>query len=122
MGLADPADRRRALEAINVHALTGIGARIQLDDTGFPLIRETTVMSPVASTGLVEPGDYIVGMQNERGETVSFEGMQVQQVVEYLRGDAGTDVILMMERNNAYGSTAFEVPVRRALLVITPPY
>jgi len=59
MNLEDPAERRKALEAINRNSLTGIGARIEVDHSGLPKIRETTILSAIDSTGLVEPGDYI---------------------------------------------------------------
>jgi len=124
LGLEDPEERRLALEAINQYALTGIGAMIAKDETGFPLIRDTTVVSAVASTGMVEPGDYIIGMQNENGDIVSFEGMTVHEIVQHLRGKAGTDILLYIERVAEQGkdSYVFDVPVQRSLIVIQPPY
>ncbi len=123
LSLADPEERRLALESINKYALTGIGARIGMDQTGFPAIRETTALSAVASTGLVEPGDYIVGMQDEYGQFVDFKGLSMQQIIQHLRGEAGTDVLLYMERLLPQDGDAktFEVPVKRSLLVIQPP-
>lgn len=124
LGLEDPAERQLAMEAINQYALTGIGAMIAKDETGFPLIKDTTVVSAVASTGLVEPGDYIIGMQNENGDVVSFEGMTVHEIVQRLRGKAGTEILLYIERITESGtdSTVFDVPVQRSLIVIQPPY
>lgn len=124
LSLENPAERQLAMEAINQFALTGIGARITKDETGFPFIKDTTVLSAVASTGLVEPGDYIIGMQNENGEAVSFEGMTVHEIVQRLRGKAGTEILLYIERVAESGtdSTLFDVPVQRSLIVIQPPY
>lgn len=123
MGMDDSEERRLALEAINEYALTGIGARVAIDETGFPKITETTVLSAVDSTGMVESGDYIVGMEDENGNFVSFEGMGIHQIVRNLRGEAGTDVLLLMERtaHQDGGAIQFEVPVQRSLLVIQPP-
>jgi len=59
MNLDNPKERQMAMESINDNALAGIGARLEMDETGLPRIRETTVLSAVASTGSVEPGDYI---------------------------------------------------------------
>lgn len=124
LALADPAERRVALEALNRHALSGIGARIAVDQTGFPRIMETTVLSAVGATGLVEQGDYIVGIRNADGGVISFEGMDLRQVIGNLRGEAGTDVSLYMERVSGAGdrSERFEVSVRRSLLVVQPPH
>jgi hypothetical protein len=125
MGLEDPNEQRAALEAVNKYALSGIGARIGVDETGFPRIRETTILSAVAATGQVEAGDYIVGMVSPDGEPVSFQNLSVQQVVKHLRGQPGSEVQLLMERVSSDGngeSQAFDVSVQRSLLVIQPPY
>ncbi len=123
MDLENPEERRMAMEAVNKYALTGIGARIEVDETGFPSIRETTALSAVESTGMVEPGDYIIGVRDESGNYVDFEGLTTHQIVQHLRGKAGTDILLYMERLSGLDDSAgtFEVPVRRSLLVIQPP-
>jgi C-terminal processing protease CtpA/Prc len=123
MSLIDPQERRTALDSINRHALVGIGARIETDRTGFPKIRETTVMSAVAATGRVEPGDYITGMEDESGNVLSFEGLPAREIVHRLRGEAGSEVRLLMERAPEGEAPAypFEVTVQRSLLVIQPP-
>ena len=123
MGLEDPHDKWAALDAINKNALVGIGARIEMDHTGFPKIKDTTIMSAVGSTGMVEPGDYIIGMNDGSGDPVYFDRMPMQQVVNHLRGQAGTDIELIMERVNDKGEpTAFDVPVQRSMIVMQPPY
>lgn len=115
-------EQRAALEAINRNALVGIGARIEVDSTGLPLIRETTIMSAVEATGMVAAGDYISGMVQPDGTTVHFDGMPVQQIVRHLRGQVGTEPTLMMKRYNDDGSTiTFDVAVPRSLLVVGPP-
>lgn len=125
MGLEDPDEQRAALDAVNKYALSGIGARIEKDETGFPRIRETTVLSAVDATGQVEPGDYIVGIVNPDGETISFQNLSVREVVKQLRGKPGSEVQLLMERvsPDGYGdSHTFDVSIQRSLLVIQPPY
>jgi C-terminal processing protease CtpA/Prc len=124
MGLEDTDERRAALEAINHNALSGIGVRIEVDDTGFPRIKDTTVLSAIASTGLVEQGDYIVGMMGENGQPIYFKDLPIHQIVQVLRGQPGTEVQLIMERVPAQGGTpfAFDVSVHRSMLVIQPPY
>ena len=124
MSLTDPTEQRLALESINKYALTGIGVRIEKDDTGFPRIRETTVLSAADATGMVESGDYIIGIEGSEGQPISFDGMPMQEIVKYLRGEAGTEVSLIMERLTESGNEAlrYHVPVQRSLLVIQPPF
>jgi C-terminal processing protease CtpA/Prc len=125
MSLDDPAERTAALQAINQNALSGIGARIEMDKTGFPKIRETTILSAIDSTGLVESGDYISGIVNADGSTTSFKGRSIQEIVKLLRGKPGTEVLLQMERpsnDNQPEPSSFDVSVLRSLIVITPPF
>lgn len=125
MGLEDPEERQAAFEAIADNALTGIGARIEMDETGLPKIRETTILSAVASTGQVEPGDYISGMVNGDGSVVYFKDRPVRQIVQFLRGQAGTEIQLLMERVPADGSAepySFDVAVQRSMIVVSPPF
>jgi len=125
MGLEDPEEWRAGLEAINKNALTGIGARIEMDETGLPKVGETTILSAVASTGQVEPGDYISGMVNSDGSIVYFKDRPIRQIVQFLRGQAGTEVQLLMERVPADGSAepySFDVAVQRSMIIVQPPF
>lgn len=125
MSLQDPSEQRMALDAINKASLSGIGARIEADASGFPKIRETTVLSAIAATGQVEPGDYITGMIGPDGQPISFKNLSLQEVVKYLRGQPGSEVQLLMERWPIDGkgeAQAFDVSIQRSLLVVQPPY
>jgi len=125
MGMEDPEEQRAALEAINQNALVGIGARLQVDDTGLPKITETTVLSAIASTGMAEPGDYISGMVNGDGSTIYFKDLPIRQIVKLLHGQPGTEVRLLMERAPAGGNTepySFDVPVLRSMIIVQPPF
>jgi hypothetical protein len=115
--LENPAEQRAAMEAINKNALTGIGATIALDETGYPKIKQTTILSALESTGMAEPGDYISGMVNEDGSVTSFKNMPIHQVVRLLRGKPGTVVNLVMESSGQ----SFDLSVERSLIVIEPP-
>jgi C-terminal processing protease CtpA/Prc len=121
--LSDPEEKRVALEAINKNALTGIGARIETDETGLPKIKQTTILSAVESTGRVEPGDYISGMVKPDGTLVYFKGWPTQKIAENLRGIPGSEIQLMMERVTPDGVWhSFDVPVQRSLIVMEPMY
>ncbi|MEE9368594.1 MAG: hypothetical protein V3V05_06980 [Pontiella sp.] len=125
MSLQDPAEQQAALLAINQNALTGIGARIEMDESGYPKIRDTTILSAIDSTGLIEAGDYISGIVNADGSTTSLKGRPIREIVKLLRGKPGTEVYLQMERpgnNNQPEPTSFDVPVLRSLIVIQPPF
>ncbi|MDF7799006.1 hypothetical protein P4C99_06000 [Pontiellaceae bacterium B1224] len=121
--LTDPDEQRAALNAINQNALTGIGARIDTDETGLPYIRKTTILSAVESTGMVEAGDYISGMVNPDGSQVYFKDWPLQKVAQVLRGEPGTEVQLMIERVTPDGVWySFDVPVQRSLIVMEPQF
>ena len=121
MGLENPEERRAALEAINRDALVGIGARIRKDREGWPEIVDTTVMSAIGSTGKVRPGDHILGMVDPAGETVGFQGLSMREVVGMLRGPAGSEAHLIMERPTEDGRPEqFEVTVERSMIVVQP--
>ena len=120
--LIDPDEQRRAQELINKNAVTGIGARIEMNDEGLPTIRNTTILSAAESTGLIEPGDSISGMVQADGTTVSFEGMNIREVVSYLRGVPGSEIELQMQRTMPNGEAySFEVPTQRSLIVMQRP-
>jgi len=122
--LSDPEEQRIALEAINKHALVGIGAKLEMDATGYPKIQETTPMSAVDSTGRVEPGDYIVGMDDGNGDPFYFDGLSMAQIVKLLHGKAGSEVRLLMERKSEHdgASQVFDVSVQRSLIVVQPAF
>jgi C-terminal processing protease CtpA/Prc len=124
IGLQDPSELQVALEAINNKALVGIGAKIQVDETGFPRIRETTVMSAVGATGQVEPGDYIVGMNDGTGEPFYFEGLPAREIAQHLRGQAGSEIRLLIKRISDTENVpqTFDIPIRRSLIVVQPPF
>jgi len=125
MGMEDPEEQRAALDAINQNALVGIGARIQTDETGLPKIVDTTILSAIASTGMAEPGDYISGMVNSDGSTTYFKDLPVRQIVQFLHGQPGTEIRLLMERAPTEGDTepySFDVPVLRSMIIMQPPF
>lgn len=121
MALENPEEKRAALEAINQNALVGIGARIDMDETGLPKVVYTTALSAIGATGQVESGDYISGMVDENGTIIDFQNMPIQRVVNYLRGEAGTKVQLLMQRAEGNGET-YNLSVPRSLIVVQPPY
>lgn len=113
-------EQTAALEAVNKYALTGIGARIELDGTGLPKIRDTTILSAVESTGMAAAGDYISGMVKADGTELDFLGMPLQQIVQNLRGEPGSEIELKMERASPGGRITYSVPLTRSMIVMEP--
>lgn len=118
MAMEDPEEQRLALEAINDYALVGIGAKLEASDSGYPRIQDTTILSASMTTGKMDAGDYIVGIRDEEGEILDFKNLPMLQVVKLLRGEAGTEVSLVMENDQAQ---PYDVVVQRSLIVIQPP-
>jgi C-terminal processing protease CtpA/Prc len=119
MSLLNPNEQRTALEAINNHAVVGIGARIESDEESIPVIRETTTLSAIADTGLVDAGDRILGMVTSEGDTILFHGMPIQQVAQYLRGQPGSPVRIFIRK--ADNTDQFAVDIDRSMVVVDNP-
>ena len=125
MNIENPEEQRAALEAINQNALVGIGAWLNVDETGLPQIMDTTVLSALGDTGMTEPGDYISGMENEDGSITYFQGLPLREIVQLLHGQPGTEVNLIMERAPAEDGSepySFEVPVQRSMIIMQPRF
>lgn len=90
-------------------SLQGIGAVLEQSEDG--TIRISTIIedTPAAGSGLKEK-DAIVKVDG-----ISVEGMDVSQVINLIRGDAGTSVILTISRDGA--SQSFTIT--RAIINIT---
>jgi C-terminal processing protease CtpA/Prc len=124
MSLEDPEERRAAMEAINDRALVGIGAQIAMDDTGLPRIETALPQGAIEASGMVEPGDRIRGIIDSDGSKVYFQGRSLRVVMAMLRGSAGSNARLLMERDPGEGETEpyqFEVPIQRSMVVVQPP-
>ncbi len=125
MDLEDPAEQRAAMEAINQNALVGIGANIQTDETGLPKIMDTTILSAVASTGMVQLGDYISGIEAADGSIINFKNLPLRQIVQLLHGQPETEVKLIMERAPTEDQPEpylFNVPVQRSMIIMAPSF
>lgn len=120
--LGNAEEQHLAMEAINKHALTGIGAQITMDEVGLPKIQNSTLLGGVEAAGIIEHGDYISGMVQPDGSEVYFAGWPLQKIVQHLRGNAGDNIILMMERPMSNGQfESYDAPITRRLIVMPPP-
>ena len=75
-------------------SLTGIGARLQWDD-GFTKLIELVPGGPAIRSKKLKPGDRIIAVaQGEDGEPVDVVEMELDKVVDKIRGEKGTLVRL----------------------------
>ncbi|HBT22179.1 MAG TPA: tail-specific protease, partial [Verrucomicrobiales bacterium] len=75
-------------------SLTGIGARLQWDD-GYTKLIELVPGGPAIRSKKLKPGDRIVAVaQGEDGEPVDVYEMELDKVVDKIRGEKGTMVRL----------------------------
>lgn len=74
----------------------GIGASLQLDED-FVQVINIIPGGPAAIDGRIKPNDRIIGVgQGETGEVVDVVGWQLDDVVQLIRGPAGTKVRLQV--------------------------
>ncbi|MEB3356929.1 MAG: S41 family peptidase [Synechococcales bacterium] len=89
---------------------SGIGLRLQIDEeTGVLTIVEPLENSPATAAGL-QAGDRILEIEGQ-----STVGMTVQDASQLIRGEAGTEVMLRVDRDD---QGEFEVAVMRARLEV----
>jgi carboxyl-terminal processing protease len=102
------ADRSRDLSGRYV----GIGVRIDTADDGLPLVVGVFDASPAEAAG-IETGDEIVAVDGR-----STAGHPIDEVVDWVRGEAGTSVTLTV-RVGADGPER-DVPMIRADVAVAP--
>jgi C-terminal processing protease CtpA/Prc len=116
--LNSPEEQKLAMEELNKHALVGIGARIEKDQTGLPAIRDTTLLGAIETSGQVQKGDHIAGVIGADGKQIDFYDLSMKDIVTHLRGEAGTEVELVVMRNGI----KFNVTVDRSMIVMEPMF
>ncbi len=77
------------------NSLVGIGAELQ-DKDGFCIIHELLPAGPAEKSGLVHPGDKIIGVGQADGDIVDVVGAKLRKTVNMIRGAAGTPVRLLI--------------------------
>ena len=74
-------------------SLVGIGATLEATDDGFQ-IRELMPGGPAERSGLLQPGDHIVSVAQDRKKPVDIANMPLSRAIELIRGVKGTTVEL----------------------------
>ncbi|MGF1495943.1 MAG: carboxyl-terminal processing protease CtpB [Elainellaceae cyanobacterium] len=89
---------------------SGVGLRLEVDEeTGILTVVEPLENSPAMAAGLAA-GDRILAIEGQ-----PTEGMTVQDASELIRGEAGTEVVLIVDRDE---QGEFEVAILRARLEV----
>ncbi|MBI5930835.1 MAG: PDZ domain-containing protein, partial [Chloroflexi bacterium] len=86
----------------------GIGASVSIDANGEPYITRLLRGNPAEKAGL-EPLDVIKGVDGQ-----SVQGLTLDQVVDLIKGDVGTEVLLTIYRPSQ--DTTFDQPIMRAVI------
>lgn len=94
-------------------SLIGIGATLRSDD-GYCKIMELVPGGPAARSGLMKPGDRIVGVAQKKGdEFTDIIDLPLNQAVDLIRGKKGTPVLL-----NIIPADASDDSARKVLTII----
>jgi carboxyl-terminal processing protease len=81
--------------------LIGIGARLQVDpETEYTKISEVITGGPAWKTKLVEDGDMIQKVAQGDAEPVDIAGMDINDVVQMIRGKENTEVRLTIKKKS----------------------
>lgn len=115
--LADSAWREAAHEAIYEKTPRGIGAVMSRAD-GFPIVREMIPGGAAAQAGL-QPDDRLVEIVEDGGGPVPLQGRELSEVINDLRGEAGTTARLRVLRPGPDGKLSEHVlQIERKQLII----
>jgi carboxyl-terminal processing protease len=86
-------------------SLVGIGAVLSIEDDGNCVVREVVPGGPAYHSGQIHPNDKIVAVQQHGGEVIEVIGMKLRRIVDMIRGDKSTKVILTILPHDAPDAT-----------------
>lgn len=107
-------DHQRAVENLYNAEFGGLGIHIYGDHQGFIKISKPIPNTPAALANL-QAGDYITKVNGKRIHLSEKTGMTRDDVIDLLRGKAGTDVTITVQRKFL---DPFEVTLNRAIVPI----
>ena len=97
--------------------LIGIGARLQTDsETDFTKISDIIIGGPAWKQGDLKEGDLVMKVAQNDKEPVSVAGMDINEVVSMIRGEAGTEVRLTI-KSKADGTTKVISIIREEVIL-----
>ena len=101
----------RASEDFNIHmslSLEGIGALLQMDDE-YTKVVSLVKAGPAEKSGLLKPGDRIIGVGQEGKDVVDVVGWRLDDVVQLIRGPKDTVISLSIIPADDTGGTMSKV-------------
>ena len=107
-------DHQRAVENLYNAEFGGLGIHIYSDHRGFIKISKPIPNTPAALANL-QAGDYITKVNGKRIHLSEKTGITRDDVIDLLRGKAGTDVTITVQRKFL---EPFEVTLTRAIVPI----
>ncbi len=98
--------------------LTGIGVSIAMDN-GYPKIIRILPGSPAEKDGRLQVGDYLIGIENEKGEVTDLIDTKLEKIVMKIRGPEGSPVTLhLIKGENGRDSLPEKITIiRREVLI-----
>lgn len=90
--------------------LAGIGVRIGMQgaDAVYPTVTEVSPGGSAATSG-IGSGDRLVGIVDEAGKFVDFQGKGLGEVAALVRGPSGTTLRLVVETKDSDGRRLYEL-------------
>lgn len=76
----------------------GIGAQLRADEYGQIIVQQPMPNSPAIKAGVL-PEDIILGYYSAPKVLKSFKGMEIDEVISYLRGEKDTSVTIKISRS-----------------------
>jgi tetratricopeptide (TPR) repeat protein len=94
-------------EAIKYNTITGVGIKIKKEEGDYPVVEIVSEEGPAKMAG-IEIGDKIIKVNNQ-----STEKLKLEDVINLLRGEEGTQVTLTIKR----GNKEFEKTITRKTMI-----
>ncbi len=98
--------------------LEGIGARLQSDGEETK-VTEIITGGPAWKEGSLKPNDIIIKVAQGNEEPVDLNGMNINEVVSYIRGKKGTEVRLTVKTDDG---TERIIPIVRDIVIMDEGY
>jgi tetratricopeptide (TPR) repeat protein len=96
-----------ANKAIKYNTITGVGIRIKKAEVDYPVVKMVLEEGPAKMAG-IEIGDKIIKVNNQ-----STEKLKLEDVINLLRGEEGTQVTLIIKRDDK----EFEKTITRKTMI-----
>jgi hypothetical protein len=104
----EPKAKPEASEDEDETEIEGIGAALGVED-GKVVVRDLVPGGPAARDDRLKAGDVLVGVRKEGDETFDFEGKELKEIVESLRGKAGSSVAILVKPKDRDETVTYEL-------------